>query len=191
MRISDWSSDVCSSDLVRTIDAQGTPVTPGLVNGATQIGLVEISGSDDTVDTASRDERNAGDDVSRALNGNSTLVSLARADGITRALVYPSPSRHAPFSGEPAFARLRDGVDILDVANVGVYAVIGGGAWDRLGSRAVQWSALRHALEAARRGMDDGDAGRKGKKGHGDGPPGGGRQERTRAVEGKRGEDGV
>src|SRR3546814_8973110 len=78
MRIIDWSSDVCSSDL-------------------------------DTVDTASRDERNAGDDVSRALNGNSTLVSLARADGITRALVYPSPSRHAPFSGEPAFARLRDG----------------------------------------------------------------------------------
>src|SRR3546814_2322792 len=105
MRISDWSSDVCSSDL------------------------------------------NAGDDVSRALNGNSTLVSLARADGITRALVYPSPSRHAPFSGEPAFARLRDGVDILDVANVRVYAVIGGGAWDRLGSRAVQWSALRHRSE--------------------------------------------
>src|SRR3546814_5012341 len=119
MRISDWSSDVCSSDLA------------------------------DTVDTASRDEGNPGHDVSRALNGNSTLVGLARADGITRALVYPSPSAHAPFSGEPAFARLRDGVDILDVANVGVYAVIGGGAWDRLGSRAVQWSALRSALEAA------------------------------------------
>ncbi|MBB5707207.1 amidohydrolase family protein [Sphingopyxis panaciterrulae] len=169
---------------VRTIDAQGKPVTPGLVNGATQIGLVEISGSDDTVDTASRDERNAGDDVSRALNGNSTLVSLARADGITRALVYPSPSRHAPFSGEPAFARLRDGVDILDVANVGVYAVIGGGAWDRLGSRAVQWSALRHALEEARRGMDDGDAGRKGKKGHGDGPPGGGRHAGAELIRG-------
>src|SRR3546814_9249214 len=102
----------------------------------------------------------------------------------TRALVYPSPSRHAPFSGEPAFARLRDGVDILDVANVGVYAVIGGGAWDRLGSRAVQWSALRHALEEARRGMDDGDAGRKGKKGHGDGPPGGGRQAGAELIRG-------
>jgi len=170
---------------VRTIDARGKPVTPGLVNGATQIGLVEISGSDDTVDTASHDERNPGDDVSRALNGNSTLISLARADGITRALVYPSPSRHAPFSGEPAFARLRDGVDILDVANVGVYAVIGGGAWDRLGSRAVQWSALRNALEEARRGMDDGDAGRKGgKKDHGDRPPGGGRHAGAELIRG-------
>src|SRR3546814_3659678 len=108
---------------VSTIDARGKPVTPGFVNGATQIGLVEISGSADTVDTASRDEGNPGHDVSRALNGNSTLVGLARADGITRALVYPSPSAHAPFSGEPAFARLRDGVDILDVANVGVYEI--------------------------------------------------------------------
>lgn len=138
----------------RVIDAGGKPVTPGLVNAATQIGLVEVSGSPDTVDTSSTDERNPGYDVSRALNGNSTLVSLARADGITRALVYPSPSRHAPFSGEAAFARLRDGVDILDTANVGVYAVVGGGAWDRLGSRAVQWAALRKAFGDAKKAME-------------------------------------
>lgn len=135
------------------IDARGKPVTPGLVNGATQIGLVEISGSPDTSDTGSTDERHPGNDVSRALNGNSTLVSLARADGITRALIFPSPSRHAPFSGEPAFARLRDGADILDAANVGVYAVIGGGAWERLGSRGVQWAALRKALDEGKRSL--------------------------------------
>src|SRR3546814_19416964 len=86
---------------VRTIDAQGKPVTPGLVNGATQIGLVEISGSDDTVDTASRDERKAGDDVSRALNGNSPLVRLARAAGPPRAPDPPSPPRPPPFPGPP------------------------------------------------------------------------------------------
>src|SRR3546814_4837481 len=113
MRISDWSSDVCSSDLA------------------------------DTVDTASRDEGNPGHDVSRALNGNSTLVGLARADGITRALVYPSPSAHAPFSGEPAFARLRDGVDILDVANAGVDAVIGGGAGGSDGTTSALQSLMR------------------------------------------------
>jgi imidazolonepropionase-like amidohydrolase len=124
----------------KIIDAQGKPVTPGLVNGATQIGLVEISGSPDTSDASSADER------------NSTLVSLARADGLTRAVIFPSPSRHAPFSGEPAFARLRDGADILDVANVGVYAVIGGGEWDRIGSRGAQWTALRRALDEARDG---------------------------------------
>ena len=131
------------------IDAGGKPVTPGLVSGATQIGLVEVAASDDTRDQASLDDRNAGLDVSRALNGNSTLVDLARADGITRALIHPAPSRSAPFSGEPAIARLRDGVDILDRAEVAIYAVIGGGAWDKVGSRAQQWTLLRKALTDA------------------------------------------
>ena len=140
---------------VRTLDAMGQPVTPGLMNGATQIGLVEVSGSADTVDTRSTDDRHPGNDVSRALNGNSMLVSLARADGLTRALVYPSPSRHVPFSGEPAIARLRDGVDILDAANVGVFAAIGGSP-DRLGSRAVQWAAMRRALSEGRGERDRG-----------------------------------
>lgn len=135
------------------IDARGKPVTPGLVSGATQIGLVEVSGSGDTRDQASTDERNSGFDVSRALNGNSTLVSLTRADGVTRALIYPSPSRTPPFNGEASIARLRDRVDILDTSDVAVYAVIGGGAWERLGSRASQWSALHKVLGDARRAM--------------------------------------
>lgn len=155
------------------IDARGKPVTPGLVNGATQIGLVEVAGSPDTSDSGSADDRNPGNDVSRALNGNSTLVSLARADGVTRALIFPSPSRHAPFSGEPAFARLRDGVDILDRANVGVYAVVGGGAWDRLGSRGVQWAALRKALDEGKRGLAPPPGVDNKKRRKGDGPPGG------------------
>lgn len=136
---------------VTVIDARGKPVTPGLVNAATQIGLVEVSSSLDTRDDASTDERSPGFDVSRALNGNSTLVSLARADGITRALIYPSQSRAAPLSGEPPFARLRDGVNILDRSNVAVYVVIGGGAWDRLGARAQQWTALRKLVTDAKR----------------------------------------
>ncbi len=156
-------------DGASVIDARGRPVTPGFVNAATQIGLVEVSGSGDTRDMASTDERNAGFDMSSALNGNSTLVSLARADGITRALVYPSPSRFAPFSGEASMVRLRDGVDIRDAADVGVYAVIGGGAWDRLGSRAVQWTALRKALLDAR--PEPTPQKGKGRKGKGGGPP--------------------
>jgi len=159
------------------INARGKPVTPGLVNAATQIGLVEVAGSPDTVDTGSADERTPGYDPGRALNGNSTLVSLARADGLTRALVYPSPSRHPPFSGEPAFARLRDGVNILDRSDVGVYAVIGGGAWERLGSRALQWEALRRAIADARQSLSAAPpSGRKSKKGAPEGGPHGGRE---------------
>lgn len=168
------------------IDAGGKPVTPGLVNGATQIGLVEVAGSPDTRDDASTDERTPGYDPSRALNGNSTLVSLARADGITRALIYPSPSRHAPTSGEPVFARLRDGVDILDRGGMAVYSVIGGGAWDRLGARAQQWTALRKLLGEAKRGASPPtETGRKkDKRGDGPGPggPRGGPDETIRDV---------
>lgn len=165
------------------IDARGKPVTPGLVNGATQVGLVEVASAEDTRDQASQDERNAGFDVSRALNGNSTLVDLARADGITRALIYPSPSRTPPFSGEPSIARFRDGVDILDRADVAVYAVIGGGAWDRIGSRAAQWTLLRKALTDAKRGAGQAD-GEKKKKDRDGGKPDGRRagEELIRAV---------
>lgn len=154
------------------IDAGGKPVTPGLVNGATQIGLVEVSGSPDTRDDASTDERMPSYDPSRALNGNSTLVSLARADGVTRALIYPSPSRHAPTSGEPVFARLRDGVDILDRGGIALYAVIGGGAWERLGARAQQWAALRKLLGEAKRGTPQAETDRKKDKRRGGGPGG-------------------
>jgi hypothetical protein len=138
-------------DGAQVIDARGKPVTPGFVSGATQVGLIEVASAAGTRDQGSADERNPGFDPSRALNGNSTLVSLTRADGITRALVYPAPSRTPPFAGEPVFARYRDGVDILDRAGVAAYAVIGGAAWDRLGSRAQQWTVLRKVLSDAKR----------------------------------------
>jgi imidazolonepropionase-like amidohydrolase len=160
---------------VRVIDARGKPVTPGLMNGATQVGLIETA-SADTRDQGSADERNAGFDPSRALNGNSTLVSLIRADGITRALIYPSPSRIPVFAGEPAIARFREGVDILGEREVAVYAVIGGGAWDRVGSRAQQWAVLRKALGDAKRAMAARDAGDGKKRDHRGPPPGRGRR---------------
>lgn len=133
------------------INAHGKPVTPGFVNGATQLGLIEVRSASETSDETSSDDRNPGFSPARALNGNSTLVSLARADGLTRALVYPSPSRQPVFAGEPVMARLREGVDILDRSDLAVYATIGGGAWAKLGSRAQQWTVLRNALTEAKR----------------------------------------
>lgn len=141
------------------IDARGKPVTPGLVSGATQVGLIEVRSATETSDEGSADDRNPGFSPARALNGNSTLVSLARADGLTRALVYPAPSRHPVFSGEPVMARYRDGVDILDRSDVAVYAIIGGGSWPRIGSRAQQWAVLRKALTEAKRAAATREAG--------------------------------
>ena len=134
------------------IDAHGRAVTPGLVNAATQLGLSEVSSADFGHDsTSTADSLGPSFDVQYALNGNSTLVALARADGMTRAISYPSPSPVAPFDGLASLIRLRNGVDILDRPGVALFVTIGGGAWDKnAGSRSAQWQLLRSALEDAR-----------------------------------------
>lgn len=133
-----------------TIDAKGQPVTPGFANAATQLGLTEVSSASDTRDVASNDAgAGASFDIRYALNGNSALVELARGDGLTRALSYPSPSDVPPFSGEAAMIRLREGVDILDRASAAMFVVIGGGT-SPLGSRAAQWQRLRDAFDEAK-----------------------------------------
>src|SRR5207248_9412939 len=71
-----------SSDLV---------VTPGLMNAGTQLGLVEISAVPDTSDaTVTSGPLGAAFDIQYALNPNSTLLPLARADGITRSEEHTS-----------------------------------------------------------------------------------------------------
>lgn len=133
------------------IDAAGHPVTPGFMNAATQIGLTEVSTAQDTRDvSAAGDEVGAAFDVSLALNPNSALVELARADGLTRALSFPGPSGAAPFDGLAATIRLRQGPDILDHAGAALFVTVGGNAWPKAGSRAAQWQLLRTALDKAR-----------------------------------------
>ncbi|RYY28523.1 MAG: amidohydrolase [Sphingomonadales bacterium] len=152
------------------IDARGKPVTAGLINAATQLGLVEVASATDTADQASRDPRGGPFDLSMALNGNSTLIDLARADGVTRAMIYPGASRTGPLSGEVAIARLRDGADIVDRANVAVFGSIGGGEWDTIGSRGRQWQALRKLLTDGRKPPESAGQHKRG-KGAPEGPP--------------------
>lgn len=133
---------------VPVVDAENAIVTPGLMNAATQLGLTEVTSATDTRDMATK-SNDAGDRfyVDAALNGNSTLVELARADGVTEALSYPSASPEPPYAGIAALVRLRPGVDILDKTNAALFVVIGGGAWDKgAGSRATQWQILEDAL---------------------------------------------
>lgn len=135
----------------RVIDAGGRTVTPGIVNAATQIGLAEVSTVPGTQDQSSTAPGiGAGFDVSRALNPNSTLLALARADGMTGGLSFPGQSGQAPFSGQAALIKLRDGPDILDTPRAALVVVIGGARWKDAGSRAAQWQLLRNALDKAR-----------------------------------------
>lgn len=138
---------------LKVIAGESKVVTPGFFNAATQIGLIETGAIAATDDRASDwDRLGAGFDVSRALNGNSLLVELARADGITGAFVYPSASKKMPFGGLAATVKMRNTVEILDRPAASLVAYLGDGVWKNAsGSRAVEWQALRMALEGGSR----------------------------------------
>jgi imidazolonepropionase-like amidohydrolase len=137
---------------LRTVDAKGKLVTPGLMNSASQLALVE-SGTEDTSDAAvSSGPYGASFDVEYALNPNSTLLSMARADGLTRAMVMPTASAGAPFNGLGAVLRLSEDESIVDLAKAAVVAEVGGMAVQKSGgSRSAQWMLIRSALDAARK----------------------------------------
>ena len=132
------------------IDAGGRIVTPGLMSAGTRLAIVEIEGvaSDDSVASG---PLGAAFDVASAVNSNSTSLAVARADGLTRAVTYPSQSAEPPFDGLGALLRLEEGADLIERAGAGLFVTTGGFAVARVGgSRAAQWSLLRRALEEAR-----------------------------------------
>jgi imidazolonepropionase-like amidohydrolase len=137
----------------QVIDAAGHIVTPGLINGATQLGLTEVLEASDTDDqTVASGPLGPAFDIEDALNPNSTLIPVARADGLTRAMVFPGAAATAPFSGQGALIRLRPGADILERPHAAMFAAIGEPTLAKAGgSRAAQWVLLRNALGEARR----------------------------------------
>jgi imidazolonepropionase-like amidohydrolase len=74
------------------VDGKGQWVTPGLVNAATRLGLVEISGVEDTNDARARgaDQVAAALEPWKALNIDSVLWAPAREQGITSVVTMPT-----------------------------------------------------------------------------------------------------
>jgi imidazolonepropionase-like amidohydrolase len=136
---------------VKIIDAHGRIVTPGLMNSDSQLGLVE-TGTADTADAAVTSGLfGASFDVQYALNPNSTLLPVARADGLTRAMVLPTGSATPPFDGFGAALCLGEGATILDVPKAAMAVTVGGMVAPQSGgSRAAEWLLIRAALGAAR-----------------------------------------
>ena len=134
------------------VDAKGAIVTPGFMNGASQLGIEELTSTDDGVDRAVKSgPLGAAFDIQYGLNANSELLRVARFDGVTRAMTLPTGSASAPFTGQGAALRLSENADILDMARAAI-AVQTGGPSDPTagGSRAAQWQLLRNALDEAR-----------------------------------------
>lgn len=138
---------------VRVIDAGGHVVTPGLIGAATQLGLAEVLSAADTVDhSVAGGPLGPAFDVQYAINGNSALLPVARADGLTRAMTYPGTAATVPFSGLGAILHLVPDGDIVERPRAAMFAAVGSATVGQAGgSRAAQWGLLRNALAEARR----------------------------------------
>lgn len=137
----------------RTIDAAGTVVTPGFLDSATQIGIVEIGlSAEGTADERTTDrEVSAAFNVIDAFNPNSTVVPVTRVEGITRAMVMPAGTGNV-LAGQAAVIDLSgDHVPSSVVrAPAAMIALLGeAGAAVAGGSRATAMLRLREALQDA------------------------------------------
>jgi imidazolonepropionase-like amidohydrolase len=134
----------------RVIDAKGAIVTPGLMNSNSRMALTETEGEENTDSGVSSGPFGEAFDPTTALNANTTVIPIVRADGLTRAAVLPTGSAAPPFSGEALLLVLREGPDILDQPRAAVVVHVGGMLVNSTGgSRAAQWLLLRDALDAA------------------------------------------
>jgi imidazolonepropionase-like amidohydrolase len=90
-KISAVGSGVVIPQGARVIDATGKVVTPGWLDSATQLGVVEIpSSAEGTADQTTSDPGlSAAFNVVDSFNGDTTLIPVTRVEGITRAVVMP------------------------------------------------------------------------------------------------------
>ncbi|MEO8623666.1 MAG: amidohydrolase family protein [bacterium] len=119
-------ADVAIPADAQRIDATGKIVTPGIVNAATQLGLVEIGAVGSTRDVSARGR----DGIAAAfmpwegLNPASVLIGPARDGGVTSAVIYPQGGL---ISGQAAVIHLVPGTaaDMLLRAPVAMVATLG------------------------------------------------------------------
>jgi len=134
-----------------TIDAHGKVVTPGLFDSFTQLGVVEVSQVEGSVDAAVQDDRiTAAFNVADALNPRSTLISINRIEGLTRAVVGPRTGKSL-IAGQAAVIHLGGTDHYLVRSPVAMVAILGEhGASLSGGSRAGAILRLKEALQDAR-----------------------------------------
>jgi imidazolonepropionase-like amidohydrolase len=141
-------------DGARVIDAGGKIVTPGLLDSAVQIGIVEIPLSGEgTADQNTTDTRvSAAFNVIDAFNPRSAVISVTRVEGITRALVTPGGTGNV-FLGQGAVmdfggAHVPESVTRAPAVMMALFGEAGAGVAG--GSRSTAMLRLREILDDAR-----------------------------------------
>ena len=140
---------VIPADATR-IDATGKWVTPGLIDGAGQMGLNEIDAVTETNDGAVRnDSVAAAFNVAEAINPASTLIPITRMAGVTTALAVPQAGL---IRGQAVLIDLDGGT--LEAMTIKSPAAMVAELTERTkdtggGSRAAAAGRLRHVLDDA------------------------------------------
>jgi len=132
------------------VDATGMWVTPGLIDGAGQLGLTEIDGAAGTNDAGVKNDTvAAGFNVLEAINPASTLIPITRVAGVLTALATPESGL---IRGQAILIDL-DGATVeamLVKSPVAVVAELSERTKDMGGgSRAASAARLRHVLDDA------------------------------------------
>ncbi|HWR95896.1 MAG TPA: amidohydrolase family protein [Arenimonas sp.] len=148
--------NLANAGSVKTVDAQGKPLTPGMFAGITGIGLEEISAEDSSVDANLR--LKTGDsglietlrpefDVTRAYNPRSVLLAVARVGGLSFTALG---TNGALLSGQGGVMRLDGGYEPIAGKRM-PYISIGAGMLEQSGStRAAQFMLLEQAFNEAK-----------------------------------------
>jgi imidazolonepropionase-like amidohydrolase len=136
---------------VRTVDATGKWVTPGLVVAVTDLGLVDVEAVDDSNDSgAAKSPFSASLDISHAINPDAQPIKVSRAGGVTRAAVAPLGTDRI-FGGQGAVIDLGADPNPVMVPRAFQYVELGEtGARRAGGSRVATWAELHNALSEAR-----------------------------------------
>src|SRR5436190_15918403 len=150
-RIAEVGANVAVPADAQRIDATGKIVTPGLINSATELGLVDISAERPTRDMSARGTNAiaAAFTVWEGFNPASVYLAPARNEGITTVVIAPTGGL---VSGQAAVLDLVDGSmsDMLIKAPVGIIAHIDDQQSANANSRGELLVKLRELLEDAR-----------------------------------------
>lgn len=141
----------------RVIDATGKWVTPGIVAGLSQFGAAEVSGVTSSNDLSARQSpTSAALMLDGAFNPHETSIPVGRIEGVTAAIVGPSPGRSL-FAGQGYILSLAEGTTAPLRPRAFQFVVYGErGASLSGGSRPAAWIELTNALEEAKRVQNGG-----------------------------------
>ena len=96
-RIVEIGDDIAAPAGASVVDASGLDVYPGMMDSVSQLGLTEIGAVSATVDTVELGEMNPHLKAATAIHPSSEHLPVARANGITHAVV--APGRLGGFGG--------------------------------------------------------------------------------------------